>query len=500
MEEKFQQLKEKIAQIEHISGAMSVMSWDQETYMPDGAAETRADQQATIGGLIHQMSTSEELGQMLQDLLPYAEQLDYDSDTASIIRVTWREYQKSVRIPTPLMMEFYATSSLSRQAWKKAREEDNFAAFQPHLEKMLDVQLRMAEHLKTVDVDNLYDVLIDYFEPGLTSAQIERVFSGVKPDLVELIRQISEAEQVDQGMMYGPFDQESQLAFSKFVAEKLGYDFNRGRLDLVAHPFTIANSYRDVRITTRIDKNYVLSNLFSVIHEAGHAIHFQKGSPSLYASGITGAGLSICESQSRFYENVLGRSMPFWTYFFPKIREYFPIFKEYDLPAFYRAVNKVAPSLIRVEADEVTYGMHIMLRFELENAVINGKVSVADLPEIWNARMEEYLGVTPPDNAQGVLQDVHWSQMPMGYFPTYLLGSMFSSQLWHYLQKDNPAVESQVEAGDFSQINSWMTAKIQVHGGKFTLPEFTQRATGEALNSNYYMDYLRAKYGEIYHL
>ncbi len=500
MEEKLNLLKEKIAQIEHLGGAMAVMSWDQETYMPDGAAETRADQRSALGGLLHQMSTSEEIGQLFRDLLPYADQLDYDSNDASIIRVGWREYQKAVRIPTSLMMEYYGTASLSVQAWKKAREAGDFSLFQPHLEKMVDVQLRMAECLKQDDVANIYDVLIDYFEPGLTSAEIESVFSGVKPDLVALIRQISEAKQVDQSMMFGPFAKDAQLDFAKQVAERIGYDFNHGRLDLVAHPFTINNSHRDVRITTRVDENYVLSNLFSVIHEAGHAIHFQKCDPSLYATGLTSAGLSICESQSRFYENVLGRSMPFWRYFFPKIQEVFPIFREYDLDAFYRGVNKVEPSLIRVEADEVTYGMHIMLRFELENAVVNGRVKVADLPEVWNAKMKEYLGITPPNNAMGVLQDVHWSQMPMGYFPTYLLGSMFSSQLWHYLRKDIPSAEDQVAAGDFTGINGWMTEKLQKHGGKFTLPEMALRATGEGLNSSYYLDYLRTKYGEIYAL
>jgi len=498
MEKKIAELRERVAKIMDIGGAMALMGWDQEVNMPPGATATRADQMATIGGMLHEMQISPEMGALLEELHSQVDQLDYDSDDAALIRVGWRDYQKAVKVPVPLVMELYSTMPVAREAWRKARSGNAFSQFQPHLEKLIDIELRMAEALG--HSGNPYDALLDFFEPGMTYVYIDTVFSGVKPQLVALIKAISEADQVDDSCLHGHFAKEQQLALGRLVAEKLGYSFEHGRLDLSTHPFTSGNSYRDVRITTRVDETFLPSSLMSVIHEAGHAIHSQQGSPTLYRTGLDNYSLSIAESQSRFYENVVGRSLPFWKYFFPQVQALFPSLKGVALPDFYRAINKVQPSLIRVDADEVTYGMHIMLRFELENAMLNGKVAIKDLPEEWKARMEQYLGIVPPNDAQGVLQDIHWSMSPMGYFPTYLLGSMFAAQLWAALLKERPDTPAEVERGEIAPITAWLGETIHAHGGKFTLDEIAERATGGPMESAPYIDYLTAKYRDIYGL
>ncbi|GAB4479273.1 MAG: carboxypeptidase M32 [Anaerolineae bacterium] len=499
MEKQLAQLKQRLGRIADIAGAMSLLSWDQEVNMPPGGTPARADQMAAVGGLVHEMSIDEELGALLEELNSQVDSLPFDSDDASLIRVTWRDYQKRVKLPPAMVAAFYAAAAMARQAWKEARAKDDFSLFQPHLERLIDMELEMAALLGG-GVENPYDALVDYFEPGLTYAAIQQVFDTVKPELVELVRAIGKAPRVDDSMMHGHFPADQQLAFGRMVAEKLGYNFERGRMDLSAHPFTSGASLYDVRITTRVDESFFPSCLFSVIHEAGHAIHFQQQSPTLYRTGIGHASLSICESQSRFYENILGRSRPFWRYFYPLLQEAIPSFRGVPLEAFYRAINRVEPSLIRVEADEVTYGLHIMLRFELENAVINGRVKAADLPAEWNARMEQYLGIVPPNDAQGVLQDIHWSQMPMGYFPTYLLGSIFSAQLWEKLLEEHPSAPAEMEAGDYAPITAWLGQKVHTHGGKFTLPEMAERAVGAPLSSEPYLRYLKAKYSDIYGL
>ena len=500
MKEKLEQLKTLLARIADLEYAAAVLDWDQETYMPEGGVQARADQLSTLQGLAHEYFVDEEVGTLLHDLAAHLDELDYDSDEASLIRVSLRDYEKQVKVHGDLVREISRTSALGTQAWREAREKDDFSLFQPYLEKMVELKIRWAECFKPYD--NIYDPLLDDFEPGMTYEQISAVFAELKPPLVELVRAISQKrDAVDDSVLKAHFDKDAQMAFGRAVAEQLGYDLTRGRIDISAHPFT-TNFWRgDVRITTRLDENDVVSGLMGTIHEAGHAIYEQNTSPTLYRTGLDrGASMAVHESQSRFYENVIGRSRPFWRHFYPRLQEAFPHFKSLDFEAFYRALNKSEPSLIRVEADEVTYGLHIILRFELENDLFNGRVSVADLPEVWNARMEEYLGLVPPTDREGVLQDIHWSQGLMGYFPDYLLGSVFSVQLWEQMQKEMPDVVEQIEAGQFEDILAWLREKIHRHGRKFTLPEITARVTGGPLRWEPYMDYLRTKYGEIYGL
>lgn len=507
MEDKLQQLKTRLNRVADLNSASSVLHWDMETYMPNGGGQARADQIGTLTALAHQYFVDEEVGKLLEELSGQADQLDYDSDDAALIRVAWREYERAVRVPLPLVEEISRTASLSQQTWQKARQDNNFALFRPWLEKTIALQKQLAACANLPG--NLYDALLDYYEPGMDSAQIEAIFTPLRPKLVELVKGIAaHSETVDDSLLHQHFDPDKQMAFGREVVTQLGYSFDRGRLDFSAHPFTIHFSRDDARITTRVMADYMPSALMGTVHEAGHAMYEQGTSPTLYRLGLgtqgsmaEGASMSVHESQSRFYENVIGRSRPFWRYFYPRLQAIFPEqLGSVDLEAFYRALNKSEPSLIRVEADEVTYGLHIMLRFELENDLINDRVKVKDLPGIWNERMEQYLGVTPPNDSLGVLQDVHWSGGAFGYFPDYLLGSIFSAQLWEQMQKDNPTVVSEIEAGRFDAVLSWLREKIHQHGKKFTFAELAQRATGSTLRWEPYIDYLTGKYGEIYGL
>ncbi len=501
MEEKFQQLKERLGRVADLSFAAAVLNWDQETQMPPGGATARADQLATLQAVAHQFFTDEAVGRLLEDLRPWAESLPYDSDEASIVRINHRDYLKRVRIPTELVGELARASALGKKAWQEARAADDFEHFRPHLERLVALRIQWAECFS--GYANRYDPLLDWFEPGMTTAYIRTVFDGLKPELVDLVAAIApRQEMMDGSVLNRELSAGAQIAFSREVTEKLGYDYQRGRLDLSAHPFTIRFSSRDVRITTRLMADNPLKALMSSIHEAGHAMHGQAISPTLYRTGLDhGTMMAISESQSRFYENIVGRSLPFWRWLYPRFQQAFaPHFDDVTVEAFTRALNRVEPGAIRVEADEVTYGLHIMLRFELEQALINETLQVADLPREWNDRMEAYLGVRPASDAEGVMQDIHWSQGAIGYFPDYLLGSLLAVQLWERLRRDLPDVEEQIARGEFGAVLGWQREHVMQHGRKFTLPELTERVTGGPLRWEPYMAYLRQKVGAIYGL
>jgi carboxypeptidase Taq len=509
MEEKLRQLKERLGRIADLHSALGVLHWDMQTYMPKDGGQGRADQIGTLTMLTHQYFVDEEIGKLLDEVGKYASQLDHDSDDASLIRIASREYNKATRVPLTLVEEISNTASLTFQTWQKAKAENNFKLLEPLLQKTFDLQKQLAACFNPPS-GNLYDALLDNFEPGITASQIEAIFTPLRSKLLDLIRAIVEhKDRVNDSFLHQSFEGERQLAFGREVASRLGYSFDRGRLDLSAHPFTIHFSRDDVRITTRILDNYLPSALMSIIHEAGHALYEQNTSPTLYRLGLgngggkmgEGTSMSTHESQSRFYENILGRSRSFWQHWYPRLQEIFPSqLGSVDLDTFYRALNKSEPSLIRTEADEVTYGMHVMLRFEIENDIINDRIRVHDLPQIWNERMEQYLGIVPPDDSWGVMQDVHWSQASVGYFPDYLLGSIFSVQLWEQMKKENAKVIDEIEAGQYENILTWMRERVHQHGRKFTFGELSERITGTPLRWEPYIDYLTSKYSEIYGL
>jgi carboxypeptidase Taq len=499
MKEKLDELKKRFAVVNDLERAAAVLNWDQQTYMPPRGAPARAEQSATLEKLAHEHFTADEIGALLNDLSDYAAKLDYASDEASMIRVMKRDYVKAKRVPPALVEEITRVTTLAFEAWDQARTESNFKAFQPHLEKIVDLKIQLANYLGYTD--RIYDALLDQYEPEMTTAQVEAIFAPLKKEIVALTQAIArKANAVDDAVLHREYDEQKQWDFGLAVIQRIGFDFERGRQDKATHPFTTSFALNDVRITTRVSKNFLSTMLFGTIHETGHALYDMGYRAELERTPLGGAAsLGIHESQSRMWENMVGRSRGFWKYWFPRLRQVFPAqLADQDVESFYRASNQVAPSFIRVEADEVTYGLHIMLRFEIENALVERKLKVADVPDAWNTKMQEYLGIVPPNDAQGCLQDVHWAYGDLGYFATYLLGSMFAAQLYEHAVCDIPAIPQHIERGEYAELLGWLRKNVHTHGRKFTLDELAHRVTGEPLQSRSYVAYLKKKFGEIY--
>jgi carboxypeptidase Taq len=500
MEKKLDRLKELLAEIYDLNGVEGLLGWDQQTYMPPGATEQRGYQAATIARLAHQKLTSKEIGNLLDDLEPYASQLSPDSSDARLVKVTRRQYDKEVKVPSDWVAEYAQARSAAHPAWAEARADNNFPKFQPTLEKILEMRRRYAGFF--APYEHVYDPLLDDFEPGLKTADVKAIFNALRPQQVELIKQIAGKPEIGNSFLHQEYDEQKQWDFGVEVITKFGYDWHRGRLDRSPHPFTGGSSSDDVRITTRFAKDNGVSALFSTMHEAGHALYELGCDPALNRSPLVGgASLAVHESQSRMWENLIGRSMPFWEHFYARFQSLFPEqLGDVSLQQFYRAINKVQPSLIRVEADEATYNLHIMLRLELEIALMEGSLAVKDLPEAWNSRMQEYLGLLPPNDSLGVLQDVHWSMGLVGYFSTYALGNLVSAQLWECIQRDLPDLDDQIRQGEFSYLLGWLRKNIHQHGAKFEPQELVQQVTGSKIDAQPYMHYLRKKYSQVYDL
>lgn len=499
MHEKLTELKKRLAEISDLHNAASVLGWDQQTYMPPGGAAARARQLATLSHLAHEKFIDDAIGYLLEELHAYAQGLPYDSDDASLIRVTKRDYDKARKVPPSLVSEIAHATAQAFEAWRKAKEESRFSDFAPYLQRNLDLKKRYAGCLGYTD--RIYDPLLDDYEPGMKTARVEAIFADVRKEIVPLVHAISSRlNVVDNSFLHQTFDGQRQWDIGINVARLIGYDFECGRQDRSPHPFTTSFSLHDVRITTRFMDNYFPAGFFATIHETGHAVYNQGIRHELEDTPLAdGASLGAHESQSRMWENLVGRSRSFWKFFMPHLLAVFPEeFRNVNAEQMYRGVNRVQPSLIRVEADEVTYNLHIMLRFELENALLEGRIAVNDLPEAWNTRMQEYLGITPPDDALGVLQDVHWSHGSFGYFPTYSLGNFFASQLFDQIKKDVPDIEEHFEKGELHILLDWLRLHLHTHGRKFTLNELAQKITGESLQTRSFIKYLKDKYGDIY--
>lgn len=493
--------KDRIALISDLRGTSTLLAWDREVMMPPGGTPGRTDQIGTLQTLAHRYLTDDAMGRLLDDVEPLLDTLDPDSDDARLIHFTRRQYDLTRRMPEALVRRRTKAIAEGLAAWNKARAARDFNLLAPALEEIVAVTIETAELL--AETDNPYDALLDRFEPGMTYDLIDGVFSGLKPELITLINEIKDSGTVvDAGAAMRRVSKDVQYPFHKFVTASLGYRYNNGRLDVSAHPFTNSSSSFDSRITTRYFEDNPISGLMSSIHEAGHGMHRQNLAPSLYRTLFANSpAQAIAETISRLYENNLGRSRAFWGYMYPKLQAaYSPAYDDVAPDDFYRALNVVQPSLIRVEADEVTYGLHIILRFELENDLINGRVAVKDLPEVWNTRMTEYLGVTPPDDAQGVMQDIHWPMALIGYFPDYLLGSIWAVQVWNAMDASLGGVNDLISRGEFTPILDWLRESILQHGVKYTLPELSGRVVGGPLAWQPYMAYLRGKYAEVYGL
>jgi carboxypeptidase Taq len=486
---KFDQLLQRMREVDDLTKAATILFWDQRVMMPAAGAQARAEASATVGRLRHERFVSKEVGDLLESL--DENDYDYDSFEASLLRVVKRDYEKAVRVPPELTGEMRRSSAIAVSAWGPAKESSDFQSLLPHLERNLELRRRYVDCFPPAT--ETYDVLLDDYEPLMKTADVREIFDDLKQELRPLIKEIAEAGEVDDSFLSGEFDVDAQRAFSLEVVRRFGFTDDEWRLDTTAHPFMCTPGARDVRLTTNFHP-HSLSSIFASMHEFGHGVYEWGVEPDLLGTPLgSGVSLAVHESQSRSWENLVGRSRAFWRHWYPRLQETFPQLGGVDEEAFYRAVNKVHPSLIRIHADEVTYNMHIILRFELEQELIEGRVALKDLPSEWNARMDEYLGVDVPDDARGVLQDMHWAGGSIGYFPTYALGNVISVQIWERMKEDLGEIDEQMESGEFSEIREWLRTHLYVLGRKYTPQETIERVTGSKIDPAPYVRYLREK-------
>jgi carboxypeptidase Taq len=501
VESKLTELKNRLLEINDLESAAALLSWDQTTYMPPGGAAARGRQMATLGQLAHEKLTDPAIGRLLDDLQPYAESLPYDSDDAGLLRVTRHDYERAVKVPPTFTAQFLSHITASYEAWAKARPENNFAAVLPMLEKTLDLSRQYAEFFS--GYDHIADPLIDASDYGMQAATVRSLFAALREQLVPIVHAISAQPPADDACLKQPYDEAQQLAFGMDAIRRYGYDFERGRQDKTFHPFMTKFSLGDVRITTRVDPNNLGEALFSTLHEAGHAL-YELGINMEYEGTplANGTSAGVHESQSRLWENIVGRSRGFWQFFYPKLQATFPDqLGQVPLDTFYRAINKVERSLIRTDADEVTYNLHVMMRFDFELDLLEGKLELRDLPEAWWERMKSDLGVTPPDDRDGVLQDVHWYAGTIGgAFQGYTIGNVLSAQFFESATRAHPQIGAEIAAGEFGTLHGWLKQNVYQHGRKYTAAELVERATGGPLSFEPYIRYLREKYGELYNL
>jgi len=498
-EKLLKELYDTINEISVLGSCVSLLDWDERTYMPRKGSEHRGNQIALISGMAHEKFTAPRIGELINEIIADGLNPDDDSIDAANIRELKRSYEKYVKLPKSLVEETSKTVTMAQGIWQEARQKSDFASFKPWLEKVIGLKQQRAEAIGYKGV--AYNAMLDDYEAGASTDDITKVFAGLREPLVDLIARIkSSGKSPDTGIITRNYPVDRQEKFGTEAAKIIGYDFEAGRIDITAHPFCTDIGPGDIRITTRYNPNHFPQAFFGILHESGHAIYDQGLIIDHYGTPCSEpVSLGIHESQSRMWENVVGRSRGFWKFWFPQLRKVFPRqLDDQTLNSFYRAINKVSPSLIRVEADEVTYSLHIMLRFELENMLIEGKLKPADVPEAWNAKMKEYLGIVPPNDALGCLQDVHWSYGSIGYFCTYSLGSMFAVQLWEKALKDHPTLPAEIEKGEFGTLLKWLRSNVHTHGRKFTLDELARKVTGEPLQSKSYVAYLKKKFGDIY--
>jgi len=500
MEEKLKRFKTMLQELCDLQSVSLFLSWDQSTYMPPKAAEGHGRLAALLDRLAQERLVDPNLLRLLEELEPYAESLPFDDDDAALVRATRREFERLGKVPPEFMSEFSEHSVVAYQTWMSARSENNWKKIAPYLEKTLEYSRRFADFFP--GYDHIADPLIARADYGMKAAEIRRIFAELRAQLVPLIEAIRGQPQVDASCLRGHFPKESQLRFSDEVVRELGYDFDRGRMDLTHHPFTMPFSINDIRITTRVREDDISDCLFSAIHEAGHAMHFQGINPAYEASPLFFSySSSIGESQSRTWENLVGCSRAFWNHYYPRLQAYFPEqLNHVPLENFYRAINQVQPSLIRTDADEVTYNLHPMIRFELEMALLEGSLAVKDLPDAWRESYRRDLGVIPSDDKDGVMQDVHWYVGFIGgMFQGYTLGNILSAMFYEKALQAHPEIPQELENGQFKTLLGWLTENIYRPGGKYTTLELTERVTGKPeLDVQPLIRYFRSKYGEIY--
>ena len=492
----FDDLRQRLAEIQDLWKTAALLSWDQQVMMPSGGAPIRAEQLATVGRIAHTKFISADIGRLLEDLHDFGDQHEYDSFEASLIRVATRDWHKASKVPPDLRAEMSRSASLANPVWVAARRDNDFASFLPVLRKNLDLRKRYIDCFEVGDEP--YDIVLDDYERGMKTAEVRTIFDYLKEHQAPLVKEVAERTQVEKHEK--TFDIDAQKIFELEVVREFGFNSDSWRLDPTVHPFASGTGVTDIRITTRYFTDG-LEGLFGTMHEFGHGLYEHQVDPSLERSPLArGTSLGLHESQSRMWENLVGRSQPFWRRFFPRAQELFgAALAKHDAESWYREVNAVEPSLIRVEADEATYNLHIILRFELEQAMLADEFPLEQLPEEWNRRMWEYLGIEVPNDTKGVLQDVHWSSGSIGYFPTYALGNLISAQIWERITAELPDLSDAIEAGDFAPLRDWLRENLHRYGRKFTPAETLERVVGTSqIDPEPYVRYLREKLAGIY--
>lgn len=495
----YEELIRRSREVALLASCRGVLAWDQETYMPRAGAAYRGEQLALLTGMVHEKATAPEIGELLGEI----EGSDRVNDPLAVEAVNVREirrsYDRRVKLPRSLVEARTRAVAQAMQAWREAREADDFSRFRPHMEEVLRLR---REEVAILDVgETLYDTLLDEHEPGATTVQLQQVFGGLRDELVPLVEAVVDSGRTpDVGILERSYPIAQQEVFGEMAAAAIGFDFEVGRLDVAAHPFTTTLGTEDTRITTRYNECLFSEAFFATLHEAGHGIHGQGLDRAHYGTPMgTAPSSGIAESQSRMWENAVGRGRAFWSFFFPRVQQVFPeALGDVAPEAFYFAINAVAPSFIRVEADEVTYNLHILLRFELEQALVAGDLPVSDVPGAWNETFGRYLGITPPDDVQGCLQDIHWSSGYFGYFPSYALGNLYAAQFFVQAREDLGDLDAQFAAGEFEPLKVWLTERIHRQGTRYRPDELVEVVTGKPLSHRPFVEYLKAKFGPLY--
>jgi len=491
---KYVSLMRKIADV---NSSIAVLSWDQEVYMPEKGAEARAQQVSTLSGISHELFISDELGNVLKSL---AEDGSLSPVEKKNVEETLRDYQRNKKYSTEFVKELSETVSQAFQSWSKAKDNDDFEIFAPLLKKVVDLKRKECELLGYEG--HPYNALLDLYERGATISGLDVIFEEVKKHLIPFVKKIAKQPQVQSSFLFKHYDKKEQWNFGIEMLTQMNYDFEAGRQDVSSHPFTISFASTDVRVTTRVNENDFREMLWSCIHEGGHALYEQGLKSDNYGLPAGEAiSLGIHESQSRLWENNVGRSLTYWKCNYKRLQQLFPDnLSEVTLEEFYKAINVVEPSFIRTSADELTYHFHVIIRYEIEKALIEGTIEVEDLPRIWNEKYKQYLGIDVPSNKQGVLQDIHWSHGSFGYFPTYSLGSLYAAQFFSKAKESIPGLENLIEQGNLKPLLDWLRENIHQYGRQFTAEELCVKVTGEKLNFKYFMDYAWNKFSFIYNL
>lgn len=498
---KYREFTTLLFELYQLKSVFALLDWDTQVNMPEKGSQRRGETVAYLAGLLHHKFVSREFENLLRSVRKLNQEGKLDEKQSAVVREVSREFTREKKLPENFVRELAQVTSQAHQIWARARRENKFSVFLPCLERIIELKRREAEYAGYRQ--SPYDALLDTYEPGAKAAEIDIIFTDLKEFLVPFLKKIQKTKsKIQIKSLKGSFSLEKQKEWGRMVARALGFDFTAGRIDQAVHPFATNFHPEDVRITTRFNLHDLFYSLMSTIHEVGHALYEQGLPAENFGTPLAESiSLGIHESQSRVWENQVGRSLPFWKYFYPALQRKFPKpFGKIKLEDFYRALNSVRPSLIRTESDEVTYNLHIILRFELEKALIEGEITPTELPKLWKKKMKDYLGVVPKTDREGVLQDIHWSAGLFGYFPTYTLGNLYSAQFYAAAKHSNPGLESQFTRGKFTKFRAWLKTNIHIHGKFYSADGLCKKITGQTLNTKYFTDYLSSKYSPIYKL